>query len=583
MVELAPEFQVHAGARLGWEQFRAIAWLRWRIFANGFRRKGGTAELIGRILLLPLLGSLVLLPAGLAGFFAWRLAVLGTLGQLPLVLWAAFGLTQLLNINLGQPGTTFDPTELIRFPLPLRDYVLVRLCFGLLSPANVAVTLMSFAVFVGLTLARPRLWLWTLLATVAFGLANVLFSRMIFAWVDRWLSTRRAREAFTGLIFAASLLFQYLNVTYNPGFQSSHARAVRPANLHRAQALESRLHPWLRWLPPELTGAAVLSAEHREFPSSLARDGLVFLYAAGFLLVYASRMRTEYRGENLSDVANAVRTTPRRPAIAPAGTAAGATGTRALALSHPAASLRPSGLLPASLGPLLGKELLVMRRNTGLLYGVVAPTVMVFLFAGRLSLRGGSQWLLLLAVGYALLGLAPMSYNSFGLEGPGSQFYFMAPVPLREVFFAKNFMQFLLALFEVCAVIAIVAYVAGRPHVDNMLFVLLWAAATLLLNTTLGNLRSIAAPKKINPGKSLNRAQSQVSAWIAIGVLVGCMALGASFQFLGVYLHRNWIALGLMSLFAAGAVLVYGQGLRGIERYAMDRREQLFEELGKKT
>ncbi len=224
-----------------------------------------------------------------------------------------------------------------------------------------------------------------------------------------------------------------------------------------------------------------------------------------------------------------------------------------------------------------------MRRNTGLLYGVVAPTAMVFLFAGRLSLRGSSPWLPLLAVAYALLGLAPMSYNSFGLEGPGAQFYFMAPVPMREVFLAKNIMQFLLALFEVCAVIGIVSYVAGRPHLLGTVFVLLWAAATLLLNTTIGNLRSVAAPKKINPGKSLNRAQSQVSAWIAIGLLAGCAAVGAGLQFLGIYLHQLWLGTAVMAFLALAALFAYSQGLRGIEAYAMERREILFEELGKKT
>ena len=53
------------------------------------------------------------------------------------MLWGTFAFCQLLNINLGQPGSTFDPTQLIRFPLRLRNYVLIRLCFGLLTPANV--------------------------------------------------------------------------------------------------------------------------------------------------------------------------------------------------------------------------------------------------------------------------------------------------------------------------------------------------------------------------------------------------------------------------------------------------------------
>ncbi|HLI76553.1 MAG TPA: hypothetical protein VKV02_06365, partial [Acidobacteriaceae bacterium] len=237
MAELDATLPAHSGARLGWAQFRAIAWLRWRILANSFRRKGGAAELIGRIFLLPLFASLALLPTVMAGFFAWFVCMHGSLGQITLVFWATFGLTQLLNINTGQPSTTFDPTELIRFPMALRSYVLARLCFGLLAPANVIVSLMSAAIFVGITIDRPALWPYSLLACGSFALANVLFSRMIFAWVDRWLSTRRAREIFTALIFAASLLFQYVNVTYNPGFRHGGSHQVTPQNIRHAQTV----------------------------------------------------------------------------------------------------------------------------------------------------------------------------------------------------------------------------------------------------------------------------------------------------------------------------------------------------------
>ena len=306
---------------------------------------------------------------------------------------------------------------------------------------------------------------------------------------------------------------------------------------------------------------------------------VVTLYAAVFLAVYAVRMRTEYHGENLSDQANAVRS----PAP-PGGSSKSASGSAVLAYPQAtAASSATRILVPATLLPLLGKEFLLLRRNTGLLYGVIAPVVMVVLFAGRMYLSGGSHWLLLLAVAYAMLGLAPQSYNSFGLEGAGAQFYFMAPVPMREVFFAKNVMHFLLALFEVFAVIAIVANVAGRPRPLDAAFVFLWACGTLLLNTTVGNLRSIAAPKKVNPGRTINRAQSQVSAWIAMGILAGTAGTAFGLQALAVYLHQPWLSLGVMAAYAVGALVAYQAGLRGIEAYAMERREALFEELGKKT
>ncbi len=287
-------------------------------------------------------------------------------------------------------------------------------------------------------------------------------------------------------------------------------------------------------------------------------------------------MRTEFRGENLSDVANA--TQPVRPST-PKAAHSPTPAPTSVAVRQPAAT---AGLFPPTLAPLLGKELLVLRRNVGLFYGLVAPAVMVFLFAGRMSLRGGSHWVVLAAVAYALLGIAPMSYNSFGLEGTGAQFYFFAPVPLREVLFAKNVFTTLLALVEVLVVVAITSYVAGRPSLWDCLFALLWALGTLLLNTTLGNLRSISAPKRVNPGKTINRAQSPVSAYIAMGILLSCAGLGFGCAVLGTWLHRPWLPSAIMLAFAAAAAVVYSKGLEGIDAYALDRRDTLFEELGKK-
>jgi hypothetical protein len=54
-------------------------------------------------------------------------------------------------------------------------------------------------------------------------------------------------------------------------------------------------------------------------------------------------------------------------------------------------------------------------------------------------------------------------------------------------------------------------------------------------------------------------------------------------QLLATYLHQPWVAVAIMAALTAGAVLVYEHGLRGIETYAMERRDTLFEELGKKT
>ncbi len=581
MAELTGTDHLSPGIPPATEQLRAIAWLRWRVLANSFRRRGGAGELIGRILILPFFAAIALAPTVLAGFLAWYFVRGGEPTHLAWVLWAAVALTQLLNVNLGQPGTTFDPVELIRFPMPLSRYVLVRFLFGLLSPGNVLVGLMSVAVVVGVTVAAPHLFLPALLAMAIFALTNVLFTRMIFAWIDRWLSTRRAREVFTACIFVGSLGIQYANVRFNPGFNHNRHPRVRSAEVQSWQRFAQRTHPFVAFLPPELTSAAISAADRGQLPAFFAPIIGCIGFAACFLAIYALRMRTEFRGENLSDVANATVTGAGPPKTARSPNAASARFLNAPI--HAQTGTPANRIFPASLGPLFGKELLVLRRNIGLFYGLVAPMVMVFLFAGRLFAHNGSHWALLTGVAYALLGIAPMSYNAFGTEGTGAQFYFFAPVPLREVFFAKNVFTLLLAFVEVLTIVAITSYVAGHPNLIDALFALLWAVGTLLLNTTVGNLRSVAAPKRVVPGRSMNKAQSPVSAYIAMGILIACAGLGFGVDLLATYLHQPWLGLGLMLAFAIGGTVLYAQGLKGITTYALNRRDTLFEELGKKT
>ena len=110
-------------------QFAAIAWLRWRILRNGFRRKGGVGEMVGTALLSVLFMGMVLGFVAGAGFAAYFFVAKGHLAWIPWLLWGIFLVCQLLNIQLGQPTTTFDPTQLIRFPLKVETYVGIRLFF----------------------------------------------------------------------------------------------------------------------------------------------------------------------------------------------------------------------------------------------------------------------------------------------------------------------------------------------------------------------------------------------------------------------------------------------------------------------
>ncbi len=551
-------------------QYAAIVQLRWSIWANGLRRRGGGGELFGRIFTIFVAVVLLILPTVGVGAGAWYFAAHDDMKLLSFLLWGIFAMSQLLNINLGQPGTTFNPTELIRFPLRVRSYVWIRLFFGLLSPANVLVVTTSLAIAIGVIVAVPALWTYALPAMLVFAATNVLFTRMVFAWVDRWMSTRRAREVFTAIIFTISLGFQ---VTFNPAYTHHLKRHVSSHRLAIAEHLYHRAEPVMRALPPGLTVSSIVFAEQNQRAIAYAEIAACACFGLLFLAVFALRTSTEFHGENLSDVANVVsaKHLGRRSRHAPVP-----------ATSAPLGRSTNSFGMSSTVFTVFGKEFLYLRRNTGLFYGLIAPMVMVFLFAGRLAVRTSNEWLFPTALAYALMGIAPLAYNSFGLEGAGTQFYFLAPVRLRDVFLGKNLMSLLLAFVEIAAVLIILTYVASPPPLEMIGVGVSWAVGTTLVNISIGNLRSVSAPKKIDPNRTANKQASPLSALMSLGILLVAAAFAAGVLIVGHIFAVQRVVLPIMVAYAAVGLFVYLANLKSIDRFSMTRREGMFEELCKR-
>jgi ABC-2 type transport system permease protein len=189
-------------------QFAALAYLRWCLFRNSFRRKGGVGELVSRILFFPIIGIIAFGPIVGCGVGAYFIVSSGHLNMLPVLTWGIFLLWQLVSINIAQPNLSFDINIILRFPLSFPRYLAARLVFGLLGASNVIGTLALVAADVGLGIARPSLLPWSTLLLAVYALTNIVFTRMIFAWIDRWLSTRRAREVLTAFILFFSLGIQ---------------------------------------------------------------------------------------------------------------------------------------------------------------------------------------------------------------------------------------------------------------------------------------------------------------------------------------------------------------------------------------
>ncbi len=392
----------------------------------------------------------------------------------------------------------------------------------------------------------------------------IFFTRMVFAWVDRWLSTRRAREVFTALILFVSLGFQYLNVTFNPGLNGGRHH---PSRIPVFLKLAHYAQPVARFLPPGFTAASIVSfAQHRIVNAIAALLGLI-AFALVFFAIYAWRMNREFHGENLSEL-----TVSKRPAKPlPASPIA----------ASPTAPEQTFGLGPTVLA-CLQKELLYLRRNTNQLYGFIAPVFMVFLFASRISTSGAAGGLVFpSAVAYAVLGISVLSYNNLGMDGSGVQLYFLAPIRLRDVFLAKNLITFLLSLIELIVIYAVISYINRPPTTLITLATLCWLLFATFVNGAVGNLRSLIAPKKIDLNKMSRRQTSQLSALIALGVVFACFGIGFAVIFLSSHFRHPWLMVPILLAFAVAAFVFYLRVLNRLDAIAYDHREDLSEELCK--
>ena len=82
----------------------------------------------------------------------------------------------------------------------------------------------------------------------AFAAFNILLSRTIFSWVERWLAQRRTREIFGILLFFITLSFQFIGPAIE---RFSHRPA--PGLIHDAE----KLSVFQRALPPGLAAASI--------------------------------------------------------------------------------------------------------------------------------------------------------------------------------------------------------------------------------------------------------------------------------------------------------------------------------------
>src|SRR5580700_10262625 len=248
-------------------QLLAVAWLRWRIFVNStFHRRSGTkrraagmvAGFVLRLIVWPFMALFVIGPVAGSGYFAWNLMASGHPQSLPSLLAGIAVLWQFVSINglsIAATVSSFDPESLVRYPLRFGRYLVLRTLLGLMTPSTIVGCLALIATAIGIGIAEPALTMAALFVLAVYALMNIFLTRMIGAWMERWLANRRFREIFGVLMALSAVGIQFLNLQRAP---------VRVHGAQNSWLLRLVLGEgsYLRWLPPGFAANAILRVSH---------------------------------------------------------------------------------------------------------------------------------------------------------------------------------------------------------------------------------------------------------------------------------------------------------------------------------
>jgi len=557
----------------------AVAWLRWRIFVNNtFRRRssskghavGLALAILVRIIVWPFLALLVIGPIGGSGYFAWTMIAGDHPQRLAPLLAAITVLWLFVSVNgqnVAAALSSFDPSSLIRFPLRFGRYLVLRTFIGLLTPSTIVGCLALLAAAIGIGLANPELALPALAVLAVYALMNVFLTRMIGAWLERWLANRRFREIFSALMALFAVGFQFLN------FQRAPTHAVGGRSTWVMNLLHSS-GAGLRWLPPGFAANAIIRQSHPF--AALAQFSALLASTALFAAVFAIRLHKQFLGEYLSEGASrSANKSPAQRRPLPPSRAGSTAGPVPLAVRKQFAPI---------VSACLHKEWLTLRGNGVQMIGMLTPLVFVVIL-NRSVFAGHSTYFLPGAIAYVLFGVLAGLYNVFGADGLGVQLYLLAPIRLRDVIVAKNLMSLSIIAAEAGMAWALVSILTLTPiPLSTQISTILWTVFVIAVNLTLGTVRSIQAPRRFTPGQAQQRRTTptnRTSGLLIMLVLFGSMALQFPVTFLCRYFGNPWLGVWVFGPLAVVSIAAYVLLLLNADRFILAHRDVFAEELCK--
>lgn len=292
------------------QQMMLIFTLRWQLFRNSLRTVWGRLEAAALAVTVLYLALFALGPGAIFALGAFAAVGHERPEFLLALMWAVFLFWQLFPLlGLIVPFTGgFDFARLLRFPLRFSTFFLLSIAYGLCEPAAIVALFWLACSAVGIVAAQPGMLGWTGAVLTIFGAVNVLLSRVVLSWLERWTAQRRGPE----VLFIVSM-FLILGVQLLVRIAVSAATGPMTGRwASRVSHLASLLQPIVHVLPPGWSGRALAAAATGN--SMQAASALAFLTVFGLVLacLLIIRLRAQYRGEDLGETATAIVTPGER-------------------------------------------------------------------------------------------------------------------------------------------------------------------------------------------------------------------------------------------------------------------------------
>lgn len=536
-------------------QLRAIGVLRWRLFVNSLRSIRGRLNLVSRVLATVLVLASAIGGAITLGAVSWGMISDHQLQWLSVPFWMITLFWQLFPVMATAFTHNIDASSLLRFPLSYPGYFLVRLIYGALDIATALGVSWSVGLLIGISAADSMLLPWALLGIGSFVAFNLALSRMIFVWIEHWLSTRRSREVMGVLFLTMLVAFQLAGPVLG-----RYSKWPAPRKI----ALLAKLLPLERVLPPGLAARVITNGIGHQTSSAVFYAGLLAAYTATALWILHLRLHNQYRGE---------------------GAFAGEKPKAAMPVAANK-KIRRGWRLPLLPGPVSAvyeKEMRYFSRSGPMLFTLIMPVIMVFvLWGGRRALGQQMNFVFPVGAAYCLLVMTNIVYNSFGGDGGGVQFFLFSPISFRQIAAAKNLAQLTVLAVDVLILWLGVRLVFQPPKFRVVVFTASWLLFATPINFAVGNLLSIYSPKRIDYAVFGRQRASETTILVSLGVQMALLGMGAlALVVVARHYHSLWAAAAFLSTLAVPAMAAYFVFLSRLSRLALGRRDVLTGELCK--